>query len=92
MLQKTVFLVLHPRQHVEAVYNQKRVFNVQNLHWRQYLNISSRMQVHGPTDVLAPEHCRAKACGFLLQGLVKEKDTLYLQPIPDKTIQCQDVP
>lgn len=50
------------------------------------------MQVHGPTDVLAPEHCRAKACGFLLQGLVKEKDTLYLQLIPDKTIQCQDVP
>lgn len=49
------------------------------------------MQVHGPTDVLAPEHSRAKACGFLLQGLVKEKDTLYLQPIPDKTIQCQDV-
>lgn len=60
VLQEMAFLVLNPRQHVEAVYNQEWVFNVQNLLWRLYLNISSHMQVHGPTDVLAPEHCRAK--------------------------------
>jgi len=50
------------------------------------------MQVHGHTDVLAPELCRANTCGFLLQGLVKVKDTLYLHSIQEKTIQCVDVP
>lgn len=67
----------------EAIYIQWCVFNIPKLHWGQCLNISSHMQVHGHTDVLAPEHWRAKTCGFLLQELGKDKNTLYLQSRQD---------
>lgn len=81
-----------PQQCVWDIYSQRCVFHVQDVHWGQDLNFSSHMQVYGHTDVLAPGHCKAEARGFLLQGLVKEKNTLYLHSTQDKTIQCQDVP